>query len=67
MELVHKSLQQYNVEDSIGLVSTREEISDLLSLDNYIDLIIPRGSNTLVKSIQEKSKNIPVLGHSEGK
>lgn len=51
--------------DSIQLVETREDVREMLKLDNYIDLIIPRGSSALVKYIQENTK-IPVLGHSEG-
>lgn len=47
-------------------MSTREEISDLLTMDQYIDLVIPRGSGELVRSIQQQSRNIPVLGHAEG-
>jgi len=47
-------------------VSTREEISDLLSMEKHIDLIIPRGSSDLVRSIQDQSAHIPVLGHAEG-
>lgn len=47
-------------------MSTREEISDLLSMENHIDLIIPRGSSDLVRSIQNQSAHIPVLGHAEG-
>lgn len=47
-------------------VSTREEIADLLGMEQHIDLIIPRGSTELVRSIQEKSQHIPVLGHAEG-
>lgn len=47
-------------------VSTREEISDLLSMEDHIDLIIPRGSSELVRTIQEQSVHIPVLGHAEG-
>ncbi|GAX76379.1 hypothetical protein CEUSTIGMA_g3825.t1 [Chlamydomonas eustigma] len=51
--------------DLISLVQTREEISDLLGLDDVIDLVIPRGSNALVTHIQRNTK-IPVLGHADG-
>lgn len=50
----------------IPQISTREEISDLLSMEDHIDLIIPRGSNELVRNIQNQSQHIPVLGHAEG-
>ncbi|MBA0666411.1 hypothetical protein Goklo_002823 [Gossypium klotzschianum] len=49
----------------IGLVASREDIPDLLKLDDVIDLVIPRGSNKLVSQIKELTK-IPVLGHSDG-
>ncbi|KAK4778337.1 hypothetical protein SAY87_018524 [Trapa incisa] len=49
----------------IGLVTSRDDIPDLLKLDDVIDLVIPRGSNKLVSQIKESTK-IPVLGHSDG-
>ena len=51
--------------DAVQLVSTREEVREMLDLDRWIDLIIPRGSNELVQSIQEATR-IPVLGHADG-
>jgi delta-1-pyrroline-5-carboxylate synthetase len=66
-ELVQEALEPLAPRDTISLLNSREEINDLLQLDNsYIDLIIPRGSNQLVRHIQKNSKFIPVLGHSEG-
>ncbi|CAN6977811.1 hypothetical protein IGI04_037644 [Brassica rapa subsp. trilocularis] len=49
----------------IGLVTSRDEIPDLLKLDDVIDLVIPRGSNKLVSQIKNSTK-IPVLGHADG-
>lgn len=51
--------------NSVNLVFTREEIKELLSMDKYIDLIIPRGGNSLVQYIKSNT-NIPVLGHADG-
>lgn len=52
-------------EKLIGLLTSREEIPDLLKLDDVIDLVIPRGSNKLVSQIKNSTK-IPVLGHADG-
>ncbi len=49
----------------IQLAEGREEVTELLKLDNLIDLMIPRGSNEFVKYIKDNTK-IPVLGHSAG-
>ena len=51
--------------DAVQLLTTREETLELLKLDEYVDLIIPRGSNSFVKFVQENTQ-IPVLGHAEG-
>lgn len=51
--------------DAVQLLTTREEVADLLELDHLVDLIVPRGSNALVRSIQESTR-IPVMGHAAG-
>ncbi|MGD1703944.1 glutamate-5-semialdehyde dehydrogenase [Dapis sp. BLCC M229] len=51
--------------DAVQLLTTREETLELLKLDEYVDLIIPRGSNSFVRFVQENTQ-IPVLGHAEG-
>lgn len=50
---------------AIQLVTTRDAISQLLDQDRYIDLVIPRGGNELVRYIKGATK-IPVLGHADG-
>ncbi|KAI9167701.1 putative gamma-glutamyl phosphate reductase [Paramyrothecium foliicola] len=50
---------------AIQLVTTRDAIAQLLAQDRHIDLVIPRGSNELVRYIKESTK-IPVLGHADG-
>ena len=51
--------------DTINLLYSREDVSKMLSMDKYIDLIIPRGGNALVQYIKNNTK-IPVMGHADG-
>ncbi len=51
--------------EAFVLMESREDIAAILSLDGYIDLLIPRGSNEFVTYIQDNTK-IPVLGHASG-
>jgi glutamate-5-semialdehyde dehydrogenase len=50
---------------AVESVAGRGEVDALLALDDLVDLVIPRGSNELVRSVQARTR-IPVLGHSEG-
>ena len=50
---------------ALELLTSREESLGLLKLDGLVDLIIPRGSNELVRFIQDNTR-IPVLGHADG-
>jgi len=52
-------------ENWIQLLQTREDVQAILSLDKFIDLLIPRGSNQFVRYIMDNT-NIPVLGHADG-
>lgn len=53
------------LQDAVQLVASREAIAELLKQDENIDLVIPRGSAALVKSIQASTR-IPVMGHADG-
>ena len=64
-DIIRTVLGQHGVSDAVQLVSTREEIAELLKMDDLINLVIPRGSNEMVRSIQRSTK-IPVLGHADG-
>lgn len=64
--IVRDALQQNNVPvDLVQLIETRQDVKEILSMDDLIDLIVPRGSNEFVAFIQ-KNTNIPVLGHASG-
>lgn len=47
------------------LMESRDDVNAILEFDEYIDLLIPRGSNSFVRFIQDNTR-IPVLGHASG-
>ncbi len=49
----------------INLLESREDVNEMLKMDEYIDLLIPRGSNEFVRYIMDNSR-IPVMGHADG-
>ena len=63
---LHEGLQQAGLDKNvICLLTSRKDSMAMLNLEKYLNLIIPRGSNELVKFIQQNTK-IPVLGHADG-
>ncbi len=61
-----KGLEEAGLDkNSICLLTNRKDSMAMLKLEKFINLIIPRGSNELVKFIQ-KNTGIPVLGHADG-
>ncbi|MGV0027177.1 glutamate-5-semialdehyde dehydrogenase [Phormidesmis priestleyi] len=66
VKAIHQGLAQTEIDPSVvQLLTTREETLELLKLDQFVDLIIPRGSNAFVQFVQDNTR-IPVLGHAEG-
>jgi glutamate-5-semialdehyde dehydrogenase len=66
VDAIHKGLAGTAVDPAaVLLLSTREESTALLALDSCVDLVIPRGSNALVRFVQQNTR-IPVLGHADG-
>ncbi len=53
------------VGDACQLIESRADVAKLLGLNHLIDLVIPRGGNELVQSVQRNTR-IPVLGHADG-
>ncbi len=67
LEVINKALEQIAdfPKNVVQQVFSRDDVAQMLKCDEYINLIIPRGGNNLVKYIKENT-NIPVLGHASG-
>lgn len=67
LEIINKALDKVRAfpKNVVQQVFTREDVAQMLKCDDYINLIIPRGGNNLVKFIKSNT-SIPVLGHASG-
>jgi glutamate-5-semialdehyde dehydrogenase len=65
-DLISNATEQAKIPHGwLGLMETRTDVQEMLGMDPFIDLIIPRGSNAFVKYIMDHTR-IPVLGHADG-
>jgi len=65
-EVICRATRDAGIPDGwLGLLHSRADVAEMLGLDDYIDLVVPRGSNEFVRYIMDNT-NIPVLGHADG-
>ncbi len=65
-EIITKASSDAEIPEGwLALLETRTDVAEMLGMDQYIDLIVPRGSNAFVRHIMENT-HIPVLGHADG-
>ena len=65
-DIISRASQKTGIPEGwITLLETRADVAEMLKMDDYIHLVVPRGSNAFVQYIMENT-NIPVLGHADG-
>ncbi len=68
VDTIHRVLGKWNLPTAaVSFVSTteREAMVEMLKLEEYIDLVIPRGGEGLIRFVSENSR-IPVIKHYKG-
>ncbi len=68
IQIIEYSLESTGLpKESIQLISftERQAVQELLRLDEYIDVVIPRGGESLIRAVVENS-TIPVIKHFKG-
>ena len=67
-EIIQEALESENIpKEAVQVFPTtdREAVKEILKLDQYIDLVIPRGKEGLIRTVVENS-TIPVIKHYKG-
>ncbi len=67
VDIIREAISPYLPESSVSILrdQSHESVDELLSLDDYVDVIIPRGGERLIETVVETS-TIPVIKHYKG-
>ena len=64
-EIIKKAIASVMPEGAVNLIETREVVSELLKLNQYIDLMVPRGGSDLIQFVKTHA-TMPVVAHDKG-
>ncbi len=67
-DVYREALDRFSLDkDAVILVTetAREYVTELLKMENHIDVVIPRGGKSLIKAVMDHTK-IPVFRHLDG-
>lgn len=65
MTIIDEAIKDTLPSGSISLIETREDVAELLKLNQYIDLMVPRGGTALIDHVR-KNATMPVVAHDKG-
>ncbi len=68
VDIYREALEKVGVSKDVVILvpnTEREFVTELLKMDNHIDVVIPRGGKSLIKAIMENTR-IPIFKHLEG-
>lgn len=64
-DVILKATASILPEGSIALIETREDVAQLLKMNQYIDLMVPRGGSALIQYVKSNA-TMPVVAHDKG-
>lgn len=64
-EVISYATERILPSGSVSLIETRQDVAELLKLNNYIDLMVPRGGSALVQFVKANA-TMPVVAHDKG-
>jgi glutamate-5-semialdehyde dehydrogenase len=64
-EIIHSAIERILPAGTVSLIESREDVSELLKLNEFIDLMVPRGGSSLIKYVRENA-TMPVVAHDKG-